>query len=1252
MPQNTDLNRSPYNDDFDEDKQFHRTLYRPGLAIQGRELNSSEAMLQNQIERLASWAFRNGDIISGCSITDIPNMPFVRLDDFQANSSSYDAADFANSQVECDDTGLKARVLVAQTGFSTSYPATNMVYLKYLNTGSNGEVTFANGDQLTFSNIPLTGNATADTIAIVNVFVSNSTTVSVGNGHGISVSEGVVFLSGFLVKVLDPTVGVVQAYSADASNNVVGFTATESIVTENDDESLLDNALGYTNENAPGAHRLKVVPTLTALSQNAAANTDGFNPIAIYNYGSLVSQSTASVNVYSILGDAIDRRTYEESGNYVVNPFQADTVTSVSGNSIITSMDANNVLGRISAGVGYAIGSRVELLRTTYINMRRGIDTQSAETQQITFNYGGYFICDQVAGDFDFTAAANVSLYDEYQNAISTHVYSGLTPTGNIIGTAKLKCFSFNSGVPGTPEAQYLVHLFNIQLANGYTSSNIKSLYYGGSVKGVADVVSAGTVGASNKDQLYSFGVTGLKNLRDASNNNNTEYTFRTKKTGTMATNGDISIVIAGSATGGTDILPYGVGVLPDTEATTFTLVATANVDTANLTGTVSVYSTNNYVVGVGTTLSTDFQQGAILKVGSDIRVVANVVNATHMYVDAAFSANAASNTFKRAFIAGEILPISQSLNPNKISYITVTNTTSFTIKTNLAPSSALGIDVVYDVLRTSVSPATKAIKKDRYVKIDTRSNPKGPWCLGFSDVHKLTRVYGQASNTYTTSGSDLTTNFVLDTGQRDTHYDLAYLYAKPGLDTTTLPYLLVQLDYFLANTSAGLGFFTVESYPIDDANTANTTAIQTKDIPLYIDEAGQKTWLRDYVDFRTPSTPTANDTGTVDTANSSQVTTAIGYATYAPSNTLTLTVPVAGLNIPSYGRNFEADYTHYLPRRDLVMITTDGVLKIKEGASGVNPQTPLFPENAMPIAVFNIPAYPSLSSDQLDALYAVNKTARSLIRDTSSAISSVLVQHRRYTMRDIGKLDQRLTNMEYYQQLSILEKKAADLTITDGDGLDRFKNGIFVDPMSNFELAEVSNPEFRIAIDASKGVARPRIIREIVPIEPAGTFSTINNSANTGGRDFYVDTTNNVQKTGRALTLPYNEVSFLSQPNATKYRSSALVAYAWNGKMVLLPPYDNHGDTINTGSLNITVDNTTAWKDFAASPMGSVWGDWRTTTSSVSNTITSGTATTTVLDLGIMGGDQTTAFNNTLWYMQNFYGTNITLGDVTFYWV
>ena len=55
-------------------------------------------------------------------------------------------------------------------------------------------------------------------------------------------------------------------------------------------------------------------------------------------------------------------------------------------------------------------------------------------------------------------------------------------------------------------------------------------------------------------------------------------------------------------------------------------------------------------------------------------------------------------------------------------------------------------------------------------------------------------------------------------------------------------------------------------------------------------------------------------------------------------------------------------------------------------------------------------------------------------------------VDNRRYTMRDIGRLEGRIENLEYYTQLSLLETQAQNLQIQDSEGFDRFKNGFVVD--------------------------------------------------------------------------------------------------------------------------------------------------------------------------------------------------------------
>ena len=210
-------------------------------------------------------------------------------------------------------------------------------------------------------------------------------------------------------------------------------------------------------------------------------------------------------------------------------------------------------------------------------------------------------------------------------------------------------------------------------------------------------------------------------------------------------------------------------------------------------------------------------------------------------------------------------------------------------------------------------------------------------------------------------------------------------------------------------------------------------------------------------------------------------------------------------------------------------------------------------------------------------------------------------------------------------------------MTITDANGLNRFKNGIFVDTFNDFSKSDVSNPEYSLAINGVQARGRPRIIREIIDID-------FNSAASTG-----------VQKTGRLVTLPYTEVSHIAQPYATKYRSSAHVSLAWNGSLKLIPEYDNHNDVKNTGSINITVDLTTPWKEFAKGPFGSIWGDWTTQTEVTSKTVRTGeTKYVEKVDLGGIGlfRSATAANQAALNEIHARYGQNVVVGNLNLRYV
>ena len=60
MSQQTNLNVSPYFDDFDANNDYYRVLFKPGYPVQSRELTTLQSILQNQIEKFGQHFFKEG----------------------------------------------------------------------------------------------------------------------------------------------------------------------------------------------------------------------------------------------------------------------------------------------------------------------------------------------------------------------------------------------------------------------------------------------------------------------------------------------------------------------------------------------------------------------------------------------------------------------------------------------------------------------------------------------------------------------------------------------------------------------------------------------------------------------------------------------------------------------------------------------------------------------------------------------------------------------------------------------------------------------------------------------------------------------------------------------------------------------------------------------------------------------------------------------------------------------------------------
>ena len=79
MPEKVDLNVSPYYDDYDEDKKYHKVLYRASRPIQARELTQAQSILQNQIERFGDHMFKEGSIVTGAESNVDMDVRYVKV---------------------------------------------------------------------------------------------------------------------------------------------------------------------------------------------------------------------------------------------------------------------------------------------------------------------------------------------------------------------------------------------------------------------------------------------------------------------------------------------------------------------------------------------------------------------------------------------------------------------------------------------------------------------------------------------------------------------------------------------------------------------------------------------------------------------------------------------------------------------------------------------------------------------------------------------------------------------------------------------------------------------------------------------------------------------------------------------------------------------------------------------------------------------------------------------------------------------
>lgn len=1171
MPLTTDFNVSPYFDDYDPANNYYRILFRPAVAVQARELTQSQSILQAQIERFGDHIFKDGAVVSGCDHpVRIPNFDYVRVADFFTANANAFVSDITSDYLLVGQTSnVRAVAVVTKTGALLNYPDTNRLYLKYVHNGSNNEYVFTSGETIAiYANTEITGNTVLDSNNLINtisVLTTNATVNATGKGFGLSLDAGVIYQKGFMQNTAPQTI-TVRDYDQNVADYVVGFTTLEEIITENTDASLLDNALGYSNENAPGAHRVKLTPTLVAKPRTEISNNDTF--FSVFEFSNVTNEIAINKQKtpYDMLADVMNQRTYDESGNYVVKPFLTET---------IEGPNTSSFSYQVSSGKGFVLGSEIEYLAARKVDVDKATTTSTANQQIITANYGNYVNVKEYAGALNYGALVTVDLYDNTGFQAITNKYTPSFTGKTKIGSAQVKSVLHDTGDPGLANTTYRIYMTNIVMNSGKSFSNdVKSIYANSSVNTfgafyadmVLDTNSRAVLQQSGKSSLvFPFGKKALKTLRSANGTyNGTEFYFRSSETGTVLTNGLINISNGSSYTGGVDTIGYSTGVLGDTLENQFIVVFTANASTANINGnTVSITSGCTYVTGVN--LNTYFAPGEFIRITetstNNYYQVASA-NTTRLVLTTAPSVTNAACVIGKHFPAGYTVPLQYGYPGTRS--VDVTSSTTLTVNTGIAAVANLTSNascvIQYRKIRTTATQAKKDVKKDRFIKLYANAASNNSWNLGLPDVYNIKHVYANNSAYANNDSDEITQYFILDTGQRDDFYDHAKLVLKPQYaGVLTNQYLTVVVDHFTANLNSGIGFFSVDSYPIDDANTANTNAITTAQIPLYY-TGNTAIDLRDAVDFRGFKANTANSSTT------------LAGATANPTTTNTFITTTAYLVEPD--TNFQSDIEYYLGRIDLITMNKTGGLSVTQGTPSETPKSPVSDSDVMVISTARVPPYPSLSVREAENYNRLDYAVRTKI-----------ATNRGYTMKDIGLFDDRIKRLEYYTTLNMLEQKAQNVQISDANGLNRFKNGIFADPMNSHALANASDIEYRYSIDTIGGYGRPLFSSENIDLAYSNSLSS------------------GVTVTGSSITRPYTHEMYISQPFATKIRNNSQDAWSWKGSVELFPEYDMNRDETRLPNIDASIDLTLPFVQFGsvvsqatgATIFGTRYGDWRT---------------------------------------------------------
>ncbi len=1145
MPQSTNLNTTPYFEDFDPNKKFHKVLFKPGVPLQARELTTLQSILQDQVEKLGSSIYKEGAmVIPGQISYDLSYTSVLIEDEYFGLPSSQLVEFIVGKKITGQSSGVQATVVNALTPNQSEKGFTTL-YVKYITASNANTSSTFQDDEVLIANesFSIGGTVISENTDFAKCITLNSTFT----GSSASIINGVYFTKGYFITVDNQEI-ILDQFGTKPSYKV-GLQVLENIVSSNSDSTLNDPSQGFSNFAAPGADRFKLEAKLVKKSLSDSSITDFIELLRIEN-GNLIELQNGSINqLDNTLENTLARRTYDESGNYEVEPYNftkqeclsngvnngvyKPSSTTADGN--IASNDLFEVA--VSKGKSYVLGYELSTISTQYVDIKKARNFKSTEDYITNTDSRGFVI-----------TVASAPSYLNLNNAVTGNRITPLRDNANdVIGFGLFVSIQENG-------VNYDIRLTGIKFLPGKSLNDLDNIVVGPTSIDFGATPVPSTAGGS------------VLTVSTTSGRNAARF-FKLFQDNVIKSAEDISI---------TDIRAFATGTFTDDSINTTVTINNVAFNSST-TSEYTLISDNPITQPV--VYAADLQAGTLT-----ITITGEVVTGNFVVFGPQTIANPKEKLLKH--------------NPMSVTrLVDIPNGVNGEYNIN-GSSLSLGVTRVSKIRGVYIGKTTDTVDNilPHIVLTETVNYAKGEIIQGQNSGAKGRVIYVNNNKVYFVYETDLQfiqsetiTSFKTElgaeigSGESDVFNGVENVSNKfslnDGQNLHTFEYSSlkkVNFGLLIPDNSAIYvisDFFRDINFGAGTFTTVNSFYNATLDeIPSFTFD-NEDVYLSDVIDFRIDQLDVLTGDGSPlipYAIDSSEIAVNTDLFSYGNNNYQFL--PDQQLLPEGYVQTDNIEY--YIPTKNTLYLskTGDFVVTSYENSQNNSSNNLYELKNAMPLIDIYIPAY---------------------TRDLNKIIYE-RYKNNRYTMKDIGAIENRISNVEYYTQLSLLETDTKNLFIPDSGGFNRLKNGFIVDNYTSHDIGEPRHPNYSCSMDFSEGELRPQHYTTNVPLRYKNNEDPVNYLKD----DF--------------ILLNYTDVSAIEQTFASGAENvNPFAVVSWVGDVKVSPATDDWTDEIRLPETTTNVEGNflaealnAGVEDFTRGGFAPTqWNSWQTSWSSSSST-------------------------------------------------